>query len=184
MIRTTRTVAAPNLQILLVDSAEVVGLDVPDTYLIGVCPVQPHSRGAVRLAGRDPELAPIVDPNYLADDRDMQTMLDGFRHRPCDRNRAGTRRVACRGDRSGSGGRRRGCAAGLHPRDDVVVLPPGGNLCDRRDRASVVDSELRVHGISGLRVVDASVMPSLPSNNTLATVYAIAERGAELIRKG
>jgi choline dehydrogenase len=49
---------------------------------------------------------------------------------------------------------------------------------------SVVDSELRVHGISGLRVVDASVMPSLPSNNTLATVYAIAERGAELIRNG
>jgi len=47
---------------------------------------------------------------------------------------------------------------------------------------SVVDSKLRVHGIDGLRVVDASVMPSLPSNNTLATVYAIAERGAELIR--
>ena len=49
---------------------------------------------------------------------------------------------------------------------------------------SVVDSELRVHGIDGLRVVDASVMPSLPSNNTLATVYAIAERGAELILQG
>jgi choline dehydrogenase len=41
-----------------------------------------------------------------------------------------------------------------------------------------------VHGIDGLRVVDASVMPSLPSNNTLATVYAIAERGAEMIRHG
>jgi choline dehydrogenase len=48
----------------------------------------------------------------------------------------------------------------------------------------VVDSELRVHGIDGLRVVDASVMPSLPSNNTLATVYAIAERGAELVLQG
>jgi choline dehydrogenase len=48
----------------------------------------------------------------------------------------------------------------------------------------VVDSELRVHGIDGLRVVDASVMPSLPSNNTLTTVYAIAERGAELILQG
>ena len=64
--------AAPNLQILLVDSAEVVGLYIPDTYLIGVCPVQPHSRGTVRLAGRDPELAPIVDPNYLSDERDME----------------------------------------------------------------------------------------------------------------
>ena len=48
----------------------------------------------------------------------------------------------------------------------------------------MVDGELRVHGIDGLRVVDASVMPSLPSNNTLATVYAIAERGAELVLQG
>jgi choline dehydrogenase len=46
---------------------------------------------------------------------------------------------------------------------------------------SVVDIELRVHGINGLRVADASVMPSIPSNNTNATVYAIAERAAELI---
>ena len=49
---------------------------------------------------------------------------------------------------------------------------------------SVVDSELRVHGISGLRVADASVMPSIPSNPTAATVYAIAERAADLVSKG
>jgi choline dehydrogenase-like flavoprotein len=51
---------------------------------------------------------------------------------------------------------------------------------------TIVDGigSLRVHGINGLRIVDASMMPSLPSNNTLATVYAIAERGAELIRRG
>jgi choline dehydrogenase len=46
---------------------------------------------------------------------------------------------------------------------------------------SVVDSELRVHGITGLRIADASIMPSIPSANTAATVYAIAERAAELI---
>ena len=61
---------------------------------------------------------------------------------------------------------------------------PVGTCAIGEIEASVVDSELRVHGISGLRVVDASVMPSLPSNNPLATVYAIAERGAELIREG
>jgi choline dehydrogenase len=49
---------------------------------------------------------------------------------------------------------------------------------------SVVDGQLRVHGISGLPVVDASVMPAIPSNNTAATVYAIAERAADLIRVG
>ncbi len=59
---------------------------------------------------------------------------------------------------------------------------PAGTCAIGESGKSVVDSELRVHGISGLRVVDASVMPSLPSNNPLATVYAIAERGADLIR--
>ena len=49
---------------------------------------------------------------------------------------------------------------------------------------SVVDNELRVHGVDSLRIADASVMPTVPSNNTIATVYAIAERGAELIRNG
>jgi len=49
---------------------------------------------------------------------------------------------------------------------------------------SVVDMRLRVHGINGLRVIDASVMPSIPSNNPVATVYAIAERSADLIRHG
>ena len=78
VLRSAADAAAPDLQILFVDSAAVIGLDVPDTYLIGVCALQPHSRGTVRLAGRDPELAPIVDPNYLGDDRDMATMLKGF----------------------------------------------------------------------------------------------------------
>src|SRR5258708_3555346 len=54
--------------------------------------------------------------------------------------------------------------------------------CAMGDTAlSVVDSELRVHGVDGLRVADAAVMPTVPSNNTVATVYALAERAAELI---
>ena len=61
---------------------------------------------------------------------------------------------------------------------------PVGACAIGESEESVVDSELRVHGIDGLRAADASVMPSLPSNNPLATVYAIAERGAELIRRG
>jgi choline dehydrogenase len=58
---------------------------------------------------------------------------------------------------------------------------PVGTCAMGDTAASVVDSELRVHGISGLRVADASVMPSIPSANTAATVYAIAERAAEII---
>ena len=79
VLRTTADSGAPDLQLIFVDSAVVVGLDVPDTYLIGVCPIQPHSRGTVRLAGPDADTPPLVDPNYLRDERDMQTMLEGFR---------------------------------------------------------------------------------------------------------
>jgi choline dehydrogenase-like flavoprotein len=59
---------------------------------------------------------------------------------------------------------------------------PAGTCAMGNDEHSVVDDQLRVRGITGLRVVDASVMPSLPSNNPLATVYGIAERAAALIK--
>jgi choline dehydrogenase len=60
---------------------------------------------------------------------------------------------------------------------------PVGTCAVGETGQAVVDSELRVHGVDGMRVVDASVMPALPGNNTMATVYGIADRGAELIRR-
>jgi choline dehydrogenase len=184
LIRTRSEKGAPDLQILFVDSAEAVGLDVPDTYVIGVCPLQPHSRGTVRLGSRNPGIAPIVDPNYLSDDRDLRTMLEGIRI---------ARRIGSEHALDDW------CAEEMAPGPSVLdeeslreyvrattssYYHPVGTCAIGRDERSVVDSELRVHGVDGLRVVDASVMPSLPSNNTLATVYAIAERGAELVRSG
>ncbi len=184
LLRTARDVSAPDLQIMFVDFSAVIGLDVPDAYLILVCAMQPYSRGSVRLACRDADVPPIIDPNYLGDERDMRTMLEGFR-------------VA----------REIGAAPALDAWRETEIIPgpavddddalrnfirattssyyhPVGTCAMGETEESVVDSSLRVHGISGLRVVDASVMPSLPSNNTMATVYAIAERGAELIRNG
>ncbi len=184
LIRTRSDKGAPDLQILFVDSAAVIGLDVPDTYLIGVSALQPYSRGSVRLRSWNPGVPPIVDPNYLGDDRDMRTMLEGIRI---------ARHIGSAHALDDW------CAEELAPGpsvDDEESLReyvrattssyyhPVGTCAIGQSRRSVVDSELRVHGIDGLRVVDASVMPSLPSNNTLATVYAIAERGAEMIRRG
>jgi choline dehydrogenase-like flavoprotein len=184
VLRTAADAGAPDLQILFVDSAAVIGLDVPDTYLIAVCALQPHSRGTVTLAGRDPELAPIVDPNYLGDDRDMATMVRGFEI---------ARQIGTAP--SLEAWRAEEIAPGPSVDDEESLrgfirattssyYHPVGTCAVGETAESVVDSALRVHGIKGLRVVDASVMPSLPSNNTLATVYAIAERGAELIGKG
>lgn len=184
VLRTGDDAGAPDLQILFVDSAAVIGLDVPDTYLIGVAALQPHSRGTVRLAAADPEAAPLVDPNYLSDERDMRTMLRGL----------GIAREI-----GSAPALEPWCAEEMAPGPSVddeqglrefvrattsSYYHPVGTCAIGESGQSVVDSTLRVHGISGLRVVDASVMPSLPSNNTLATVYGIAERGAELIRNG
>ncbi|MBB5167552.1 GMC family oxidoreductase [Mycobacterium sp. AZCC_0083] len=184
VLRTAANSGAPDLQILFVDSAAVIGLDVPDTYLIGVCALQPHSRGTVRLAGRGPELAPIVDPNFLGDDRDMHTMLEGFRIAREIGNAPALDSWRAEEFAPGPSVNDEQSLRGFVRATTASYYHPVGTCAMGETDESVVDSALRVHGLDGLRVVDASVMPSLPSNNTVATVYAIAERGAELIRRG
>ena len=183
VLRTTVDAQAPDLQLVFVDSAAVIGLEVPDTYLIAVSAIQPRSRGTVRLAGPDACAAPLVNPNYLRDERDMATMIEGFR---IAREIGNARALdAWRGQELAPGPAITDDAAlrGYVQATASSYYHPAGACAIGETDESVVDSELRVHGIDGLRVVDASVMPSLPSNNPLATVYAIAERGAELIRR-
>jgi len=152
--------------------------------LIGVCALQPHSRGTVTLGGRDPDLAPIVDPNYLGDDRDMATMVRGFGIAREIGNAPALEAWRAEEIAPGPSIDDEESLRGFIRATTSSYYHPVGTCAVGETAESVVDSELRVHGIRGLRVVDASVMPSLPSNNTLATVYAIAERGAELIRRG
>jgi choline dehydrogenase len=159
------------------------GPEVPNHYGIMVSALQPHSRGSVRLAGADPSLLPLVDPNFLSDERDLAALTQGVRiaheigKAPALDGWRGVELVP--GPAADDPQALQGfvkATAGSH-------YHPAGTCAIGDTVAAVVDTDLRVHGISGLRVVDASVMPSLPSNNTVATVYAIAERGAELIRR-
>jgi choline dehydrogenase len=142
----------------------------------------PRSRGSVRLASAEPGSPPLIDPNYYADPRDLHAFAAGLR-----------------------AAREIGRAAALDKWRGEEVLPgpdvddeaslraylrrnlstyahPGGTCRIGTDAGAVVDTDLRVRGISGLRVADASVMPAAPSANTNATVYAIAERAAGLIQ--
>jgi choline dehydrogenase len=175
----------PDLQVLFVDaslgSLPLPGLSVSEHgYGICVSVLQPFSRGTVRLSGSN-VAGPLIDPNYFGDDRDMRTMLAGLRLA----RRIGTADALAAW-----------CGAEVAPGPDVAgdealrdyvrntfssYFHPVGTCAMGNTEMSVVDSELRVHGIRGLRVADASVMPSITSNNTNATVYAIAERAAELI---
>jgi choline dehydrogenase len=146
------------------------------------------SRGTVRLRTADPRHKPAIDPAYLADGSDIDPLVSGLR---MAREFAAARPMA------------RHCTVELAPgpsvrtdtelrefirRDLGTLYHPVGTCAmggDSRLAASrltsVVDPELRVRGIEGLRVVDASVMPAVPRGNTNAPTIAIAERAADLI---
>lgn len=147
-----------------------------------VCTLRPHSRGAVRLAGPDPLAAPLIDPRYLSDPRDLATTIAGAKltralmmapalapHR--DREMHGVHDGMTDAE----------WEAHIRARADTIYHPVG--TCRMgSDAGAVTDPELRVRGVPGLRVIDASVMPTLVSGNTNAPTIMIAERAAALIR--
>ncbi|WP_372789932.1 GMC family oxidoreductase [Paraconexibacter sp.] len=151
---------------------------------VGVVLLRPESRGRVRLASRDARVAPIVDPNYFGDPdgHDMRVMVAGVRRareilrRPAFAQHLGRERFPgsqLQTDEEIASGVRKIAHTLYHP---VGTCRIGGG------GQGVVDSELRVQGLDALRIVDASVLPSLPRGHTHGTVQAVAERAADLIR--
>lgn len=151
---------------------------------VGVVLLRPESRGRVRLASRDPHVAPIVDPNYFGDaeGHDIGVMVEGIK-----RARSILRRPAF----AQHLGRERFPGAELQTDEQIAsgvrriahtLYHPVGTARIGRGGEGVVDTELRVQGLEGLRVVDASVLTSLPRGHTHGTVQAVAERAADLIR--
>lgn len=173
----------PDLQILFVDIPLIPpSAGGPESgYTIASALMQPFSRGTVRLAGASPDAAPIVEPRYLSDPRDVQAMVTGLKTaREIGQARA---LAAWRAGEALPGPGAETDQALRHYADATMesYFHPVGTCRIGTDAMSVVDPELRVHGITGLRIADASVMPSIVSGNTNATVYAIAERAAALI---
>jgi choline dehydrogenase len=142
---------------------------------------RPESRGHVRIRSAMPEEAPEIVLNYLSSETDVRTVVDGLRFierigsaEPL--RSLGSEIQASRGLRTDEellGYARSTASSGYH---HVGSCRIGG------DAFAVVDSELRVHGIGGLRIVDGSVMPTLTSGNTNAACIMIGEKGADLIK--
>jgi choline dehydrogenase-like flavoprotein len=150
-------------------------------YSCHVCLLRPRSRGAVTLRKLDPGKAPAINPNFLGDPRDVEDLVAGFKltrrlmdapalasHRPHDMWTADVR-----SDDE--------IRAVLRKRVDTVYHPVG-TCAMGTDANAVVDPVLRVRGVEGLRVVDASIMPTLIGGNTNAPAIMIAEKAAALIR--
>ena len=183
--RTRPELATPDVQFHFIGfSADrpAEGLHKFSGFTQHICQLRPESRGEIALASPDPMAAPAIRPNYLATETDRQTMLDGFK--------LGRRIAAQPAMRPMI---KREYLPGMQVDGDDAMLDyirnygatvyhPVGTAKMGRDPMAVVDDQLRLHGIGGLRVADASVMPTLVSGNTNAACIMIGEKCADLIR--
>ncbi|HEX6519500.1 MAG TPA: GMC family oxidoreductase N-terminal domain-containing protein, partial [Streptosporangiaceae bacterium] len=152
-------------------------------YAITFGVVTPVSRGSVRLAGPSIDTEPLVDPNYLGDQRDIDRMLDGLRIARAIGNSAWLSKWRKTESLPGASAQDDASLIDYLHRSTTPYWHPVGTCRMGSDSDSVTDPELRVRGIQGLRVADASIMPTIVSANTNATVIAIAEHAASIIAR-
>lgn len=178
----------PNLQFHFVPW----GLDAPNTdeardppvgrhFSILPSLIYPKSRGSIRLRSTDVRDAPRIDPRYFSEPDDLQLLLDGVKL---------SREIANAAPLSGFAGKEWSPGAEVNTDDELraqirsrvnTIFHPVGTCKMGNDDQAVVDPDLRVRGIAGLRVVDGAIMPTIVGGNTNAPIIMIAERAAERI---
>ncbi|UUT36632.1 GMC oxidoreductase [Microbacterium elymi] len=152
---------------------------------VGAILLEPRSRGTVRLASADPTAKPLIDPAYLSDPVDRETLLAGLA--VCERliDTEALRAVTTGSWVQPVGGERMSPAERAEVslrRYSHTLYHPVGTARMGQDAASVVDPRLRVRGVEGLRVADASIMPNIIRGHTNAPAIVIGEVAADLIR--
>lgn len=152
-------------------------------FTASVCNLRPESRGRVEIRSVDPQAAPLIQPNYLSDPRDLAVAADAIRL---------TRRIVAAPALAGYRPGEYLPGPAYQTEDDLrqaagligtTIFHPSGTCRMGSGPDAVVDARLRVHGVAGLRIADASIMPRIVSGNTCSPVLMIAEKAAELIRE-
>jgi choline dehydrogenase-like flavoprotein len=161
------------------------GQETYDGHCMVIAPVlvSPRARGQVWLRSADPTAKPRIITNALSEPEDVESMVAGMRLAREIAMQPPLHEIVVKELKPGSGcAERDELEADLRRRLMLIYHPVGTARMSDTDERAVVDSELRVHGLQGLRVIDASVMPTIPGGNTNAPTIMIAERGADLIR--
>ena len=190
-IRTPLSSGLPDVQLLFRAGAANARPYLPpfntpaaDEFTCRAVVLRPASRGSVTLSSADPLAAPIIHQNILTRDADLASLRSALRiieelgDKPAVRSFVERERLP-----------------GLHVTSDadldqyilrtaVTANHPAGTckMGDQSDPTAVVDQQMRVRGVEGLRVIDASVMPDLVGGNIIAAIYMIADKGADLVR--
>ena len=183
-LRTRPDLDAPDIQLHFVVSLvddHARRLRLGHGFSCHVCLLRPRSHGTLTLASADPLAAPLIDPAFLMDERDVDDMVAGFKL---------TRRLL-EAPALAAWVKKDNVTADIRSDDDIravlrrrvdTVYHPVGTCRMGIDAGAVVDPQLKLRGIAGLRVVDASVMPTLIGGNTNAPTIMIAEKAVDMMR--
>jgi choline dehydrogenase-like flavoprotein len=161
------------------------GQETYDGHCMVIAPVlvSPKARGQVWLRSADPMAKPRIITNTLSDPEDLESMVAGMWLAREIAEQAPLKEIVVKELKPGAGStHREELEADLRRRLMLIYHPVGTVRMSDSHEQAVVDSQLRVHGLQGLRVIDASVMPTITGGNTNAPTIMIAERGADLIR--
>ncbi|MCW3066307.1 MAG: putative choline dehydrogenase [Solirubrobacterales bacterium] len=179
-LRTRDDLPAPDIQFHILPALFLEEGLAPTTdngMIISVCLVKPASRGSVLIRSAEPSSKPAIVHNYYAEESDVESMVAGLRHVVAFGATAALAPYCQTPVEIPASDSEEDLRAHLRAYTQTIYHPVG--TCSM---GQVVDDELRVQGVDGLRVVDASVMPTVPRGNTNAPVIAVAERAADLIR--
>ena len=183
-LRTRPDLATPDVQFhFLIFSADAAGATLHPFpgFMASVCQLRPDSRGFVRIKSRDPAVAPAIQPRYLSARTDCDCVVDGLKLLRRVMNQPVMRRYIAEEHAPGEQCASDADLLAFARQTGTTVYHPTSTCRMGSDPNAVVDERLRVRGFEGLRVIDASIMPTVVSGNTNAAAVMIGEKGSDMV---